>query len=246
MSEQEFLRYKGLKTKGRSNGFNLEGGVVVGYRKNYKPTDFQSFIAFFNDDRGWDKTDRSEEISFDDKGFFLGERTNGTFLYVSLDNLVIETENEEKELDLTKILNDCEGVELWSDIFGKCKLKSLVGDDDYEIVVLVLNTISYENEYEQFTKYGRFYDCYPNGKCMLWPSETCRDWSKFKKPIKLKEGDWVVCGWSVRDVVIRRYFKDDKCFNVDSSTTLDWTFIAPFEKYDPNLSDEELNKLSIV
>lgn len=99
---------------------------------------------------------------------------------------------------------------------------------------------------ESFDIKGRYKAEYSSGKCLLWPSETCRDWSKFKKPIKLKEGDWVVCGWSVRDVAIRRYFKDDKCFNADSSLTLDWTFIAPFEKYDPNLSDEELEKLSIV
>lgn len=100
MTEQEFLRYKGLKTKGGHMGFNFEGGIVVGYRKNYKPTDFQSFIAFFNDDRGWNEIEMTERIVLDD-------RTSGTFLYVSLDNLVIETDKEEKELDLTKILNDC-------------------------------------------------------------------------------------------------------------------------------------------
>ena len=153
---------------------------------------------------------------------------------------------ETKELNLCELLKGCEGMELWSDIFGKCKLESLNGDASYKIKVSGLNTNQENYACQSFTKYGRFYDCYPDGKCMLWPSETNRDWSKFKKPIKIKEGDWVVCGWSVRDVVIRRYFKDDKCFNVDSPLTLDWTFIAPFEKYDPNLSDEELKKLSIV
>lgn len=96
MTEKEFLRYKGLKTKGSRGGFNFEGGVVVGYRKNCKPTEFQSLIAFFNDDRGWDKKDRPEVIFFDDNGFFLGGLPNGTFLYVSLENLVLETEKEKK------------------------------------------------------------------------------------------------------------------------------------------------------
>ena len=240
MTEQEFLRYKGLKTKSSHGGCNFEGGVVVGYRKNYKPTEFQSFIAFFNDDRGWHKIEVTERVVLDD-------RPRGTFLYVSLDNLVFETEMEEKELDLTEILKGCEGVGLWSDICGKCKLEKIDKDSQYEVKVLVNREDGPDSDkYEAFTKEGKFYTHYKYGKCMLWPSETCRDWSKFKKPIKLKEGDWVVCGWSVRDVVIRRYFKDDKCFNVDSSLTFDWTFIAPFEKYDPNLSDEELQKLSIV
>ena len=236
MTEKECLRYKGLKTKGSYGEYNFEGGVVVGYRKNYEPTEFQSLIAFFNDDRGWDKADKSDVIFFDDNGFFLGGLPNGTFLYVSLENLVFETEKEEKELDLTKILNDCEGVELFSEVFGVGEVRKV---DNFVWVKSKKGFLHYFNPNGRLTYY-------PDGNCLLWPSETCRDWSQFKKPIKIKEGDWVVCGWSVRDVVIRRYFKDDKCFNVDSSTTLEWAFIAPFEKYDPTLSDDELLKLSIV
>lgn len=236
MTEKECLRYKGLKTKGSHGGYNFEGGVVVGYRKNYKPTEFQSLIAFFNDDRGWDKADKSDVIFFDDNRFFLGCLPNGTFLYVSPENLVIETEKEEKELDLTKILNYCEGVELFSEVFGVGEVHEV---DDFVCVKSKKGFLHY------FNPNGRLTYC-PDGNCLLWPSETCRDWSQFKKPIKIKEGDWVVCGWSVRDVVIRRYFKDNKCFNAEFSTTLEWAFIAPFEKYDPTLSDYELLKLSIV
>ena len=125
-------------------------------------------------------------------------------LYVDIEELMpIETQ----EIDLCEILKGCEGVELWSDIFGKCKfVESLSGDSDYEIVVLVLDTNSGDNEYEQFTKYGRFYDCYPSGKCMLWPSETNRDWSTFKKPIKIKEGDPVMCFNGIcNSWVLRKY-----------------------------------------
>jgi hypothetical protein len=245
MTEQEFLRYKGLKTKGSHGGCNFEGGVVVGYRKNHKPTEFQSLIAFFNDDRGWDKADRSEVIFLDDNGFFFGSLPNGTFLYVSLENLVFETEKEKKELDLAEILDGCKGVELWSDMFGKCKLSRIDPELTYQIKVETFKSNGKGCE-QCFSKQGKWNVDYPEGKCMLWPSETNRDWATFKKPTNIKEGDWVVCGWSVRDVVIRRYFKDDKCFNVDFSLTLEWAFIAPFEKYDPTLSDDELLKLSIV
>lgn len=236
MTEKEFLNYKGLKTKGSDKGCNFEGGIIVGYRKDCIPTEYQSLIAFFNDDRGWTDIESSEIVVLDVKGFFLGRIPNGTFLYVSLENLVIETEKEEKELDLTKILNDCEGVELFSEVFGVGEVHKV---DDFVCVKSKKGFLHYFNHNGRLTYY-------PDGNCLLWPSETCRDWSQFKKPIKIKEGDWVVCGWSVRDVVIRRYFKDDKCFNVDSSTTLEWAFIAPFEKYDPTLSDDELLKLSIV
>ena len=143
-------------------------------------------------------------------------------------------------MGLTSILKGCEGIELWSDICGRCNLDRINHDGLIRVLVNEVNSI-----WLNFLPDGRFYD-FEGAKFLLWPSETCRDWSKFKKPIKLKEGDWVVCGWSVRDVVIRRYFKDDKCFNADFSLTLEWAFIAPFEKYDPNLSDEELEKLSIV
>lgn len=144
---------------------------------------------------------------------------------------------EPKEIDICEVLKGCEGMELWSDIFGKCKLESLNGDDDYEIVVLVLDTNSGDNGYEQFTKYGRFYDCYQNCKCMLWPSETNRDWSTFKKPVKVLDDDWVACFESIESgFVVCRYGK----------LITDWKYIIPYDKFNLNLQEEELKKLSIV
>ena len=138
---------------------------------------------------------------------------------------------------LTSILKGCEGIELWSDICGRCKLESLDGGDHYEIEVLVLDTIDDDNGYEQFTKYGRFYWCYPNGKCMLWPSETNRDWSTFKKPVKVKDDDWVACFESIENgFVVCRYGK----------LITDWKYIIPYDKFNLNLQEEELKKLSIV
>ena len=134
-------------------------------------------------------------------------------------NFELLTSIEQPELDLCEILKGCEGVELWSDIFGKCRFESLDDDGDYEIVVSVFNTNSGNNKYEQFTKYGRFYDCYPDGKCILWPSETNRDWSTFKKPIK--EGIPCMCKNSDSDIWVLR-----------TERQASYTYCVPVENFD--------------
>ncbi len=139
-----------------------------------------------------------------------------------------------KVLDLTEILKGCEGVELWSDIFGKCKLLNTKGNCSYKIEVQVIDKDDDEDGFECFISDGKFYAGYTNGKCMLWPSETNRDWSTFKKPIK--DDDWVACCDRNNVAVILRY-KD---------VVMKWEHIIPFEKYNPTLTDEELKKLSIV
>jgi len=227
MTAEEFKKYEGCRTTGRVTGRDLEGGRIIGYDEN----DDETPLLAIDDTRGWGSPSMNDVVIPNDKDrkdYFDGKHK---YLWVRKNNVCIE-----KEFDLTKILRGCEGVELWSDICGKCKLESLVGDGDYEIVVLVLNTISYENEYEQFTKYGRFYDCYPNGKCMLWPSETNRDWSTFKSPVMVKDDDWVACtdGNGVYTVI--------KYGNISES----WKYIIPYDKFRPDLTEEDLKKLSIV
>ena len=82
----------------------------------------------------------------------------------------------DEPLDLTKILKGCEGVELWSDFCGICKLKKIHYDYSRPIVIK-----SKYSKHLFLMKDGKYYT---EGKCMLWPSETNRDWSTFKKPIK--------------------------------------------------------------
>ena len=111
-------------------------------------------------------------------------------LYVNIKDLnPIATQN----IDLCELLEGCEGIELWSDIFGRCKLLNTKGNCSYKIEVQVIDKDDDEDGFECFTTDGKFYTGYPNAKCMLWPSETNRDWSTFKKPIKIKEGDPVMC-----------------------------------------------------
>lgn len=229
MTAEEFKKYEGKRTTGRVSGYDLRGGIIIGYTDNTYPNELLAI-----DENGWTVPHWAHKAIIPNKEHekdYINGKKN--YLWVTVDNVIMD---EQKELDLTKILEGCEGVELWSDIFGKCKLESLDGDGDYKIIVLVLNVVSYENEYEQFTKYGRFYDCYPNGKCILWPSETNRDWSTFKKPVKVLDDDWVACtdGNGVYTVI--------KYGNISES----WKYIIPYDKFRPDLTEEDLKKLSIV
>lgn len=148
---------------------------------------------------------------------------------VDIENVKID---EQKELDLIGILKGCEGVELWSNVFGLCKLEIIVETARHPIVLSITNNVGV-NISECISKDGLYNNAY-NGECILWPSETNRDWSTFKKP--LKADDWVVecdgegCGH------INKY-----C-NINRT----WKYVIPFEKYNPTLTDEELKKLSIV
>ena len=133
---------------------------------------------------GWDISHKNSKlINFIDNSLV---KNNDKLWFASIDLL------KQEEFNLCELLKGCEGIELWSDIFGKCKLLNTKGGCSYKIEVKVIDKNDYENGFECFTTDGRFYEVYPNGKCMLWPSETNRDWSTFKKPIKIKEGDPVM------------------------------------------------------
>lgn len=134
----------------------------------------------------------------------------------------------EEESDLTKILEGCEGVELWSDFCGICKLKKIHYDYSRPIVIK-----SKYSKHLFLMKDGKYYT---EGKCMLWPSETNRDWSTFKKPVKVNDDDWFACtdGNGVYTVI--------KYGNISES----WKYIIPYDKFRPDLTEEDLKKLSIV
>ena len=67
-------------------------------------------------------------------------------------------------MDLTKLLKGKEGIELYSPIFGKCKLYRVDNDGPYPIGVLDNN-----NSYHQFTKEGYYlYNVNLNTECLLF------------------------------------------------------------------------------
>ena len=86
-----------------------------------------------------------------------------------------------KKLNLVEILKDCpKEWELYSPMFGKVKFRNIV-QGDYPIVVELSDTF-----YEGFSADGKFTQKY-DGECMLFPSKTQRDWSKFTAPWYKKE-----------------------------------------------------------
>ena len=87
----------------------------------------------------------------------------------------------DKKLNLVEILKDCpKDWELYSPMFGKVKFRNIV-QGDYPIVVELSDTF-----YEGFMADGKFTQKY-DGECMLFPSKTQRDWSKFTDPWYKKE-----------------------------------------------------------
>ena len=86
-----------------------------------------------------------------------------------------------KKLNLVEILKDCpKDWELYSPMFGKVNFRNIV-QGDYPIVVELSDTF-----YEGFMADGKFTQKY-DGECMLFPSKTQRDWSKFTAPWYKKE-----------------------------------------------------------
>lgn len=106
-----------------------------------------------------------------------------------------------ENLDLVKILWDCpRGTKLYSPLCGEVVLNSVNNYANYPIEV------NHNNSKLTFTRYGRLYDEFPDGECVLFPSKYQRDWSKFKAPVKkfdystLKPFDRVLVRDNDRDI----------------------------------------------
>ena len=82
-----------------------------------------------------------------------------------------------ENIDLTKILKNCpEGTKLWSDNYGIVYFMGI--DKSFDESVLTKRPDGYIAAY---TKQGWCSADFP-ANCLLWPSENCRDWSKFTAP----------------------------------------------------------------
>ena len=81
-----------------------------------------------------------------------------------------------ENLDLTKILDGCPpGTEFYHLFYGQVVLREVI-KDEYPIVLEPINTFICTT----FTKDGRLNNRY-DGECLLYPSKTQRDWSKFER-----------------------------------------------------------------
>lgn len=86
-----------------------------------------------------------------------------------------------ENLNLVEILKDCPREwKLYSPIYGEVLFANII-QDDYPIVVELSDTL-----YESFMANGKLSHKY-DGECMLFPSKTQRDWSKFTAPWYKKE-----------------------------------------------------------
>ena len=220
MTAEQFKKYEGKRTTGRVYGHDLSGGIIVGYTNDSFPNE----LLAIESNSGWTGPHWSNEAIIPNKEYendYLSGLKN--YLWVTVDNVIME---EEKELDLTEILKGCEGMVFYSTMVGYCRLIDVneyitigYGDDDDYIVL------------ESDGKYSI------DGECTVFPSKENRDWSTFKKPVKVNDGDWVVCGYDMTGFEIRKYF---------DTKSADFEYIIPYDKFRPDLTEEDLKKLSIV
>ena len=95
-------------------------------------------------------------------------------------------------INVAELLKDApKGTELWFTLYGKVKFMSVNFYETYPIQVRLDDTTV-----EKLDKYGRYYDHFEDGECVLFPSKDCRTWEGWKPHIesKFKVGDWIVRG----------------------------------------------------
>ena len=82
-----------------------------------------------------------------------------------------------ENIDLTKILKNCpKGFKLYSLVYGEVEFQKIELGLTLPIVIKLKNKII-----ERCGPYGKLLDNY-DGECILFPSKTQRDWSKFTAP----------------------------------------------------------------
>lgn len=81
-----------------------------------------------------------------------------------------------ENIDLTKILDGCPyGTKFYHLIFGWVALTGII-DGEYPIIIEPISNFRSSS----LTKDGRL-DAKYDGECLLYPSKTQRDWSKFER-----------------------------------------------------------------
>lgn len=173
MKAKEFFeRNKGEYFKIKDN-YSSEIARVVGYNE---------YSILVSKGKGW-KLDASlnQGISYIDKSLI---NKDDKLWFTQIECL---TPIDQPEIDLSKLLEGCEGMTFYSPIFGDVILININIYLGYPITVSLSDggTRSFDNN-------GLYLDIV-NAECMLFPSKENRDWSTFKKPNKIKDGTPVMC-----------------------------------------------------
>ena len=116
-----------------------------------------------------------KDLQFCSKDFYVDKdfvNNNEKIRLVDLIDLSTIKDKEQVELNLCELLKGCDGMAIYSPMFGECVISQLC---DY--IVVSKN----DANYVVFENNGKYCD---DGECLLFPSRENRDWSTFKKPIK--------------------------------------------------------------
>ena len=92
-----------------------------------------------------------------------------------------------ENIDLRKILKNCpKGTILYSLIHGYVEFSQIL-DKGSRVIEVISITSSGNRFIEYYTFRGQLHSVYNNDECVLFPSRTQRDWSKFTAPWYKKE-----------------------------------------------------------
>lgn len=107
----------------------------------------------------------------------------------------------ENKINIAEILRDCpKGTKLYSPLFGKCELESILADGKRIRIGYKYND---KEQYETFTHDGRFFGHLLETECVIFPSAEMRLWDKF-----FKRGDVLVCK-DFEEVVVFEGWKNE-------------------------------------
>jgi len=86
-----------------------------------------------------------------------------------------------ENINLCEILKDCpKNTKLWSSVYGYVWLKEII-DRKLTNTPIILTSPGFD-EIRLYND-GKYYNI-QESECIVFPSETQRDWSKFKAPVK--------------------------------------------------------------
>ena len=140
-------------------------------------------------------------------------------------------------MNIAEILKDApEGTKLYSPLFGEVKLEKV---SDTIIEVRAGKSVNI------FCKDGRYYQSYPNGECLLFPSKDKRNWDnvyflKDKAPVMVSDDGY---DWRLRN------FRDNHVANLldesgNTVTYCHWNYVVPISKF--NFEDLQSNILNAL
>lgn len=178
--ETYWLEYVGDDTYiGRSDNILNEKVVITPYQlDNYfsetAPSDFEKHLTeWFYGMRTWGLTAYGETCEN-----FCDSQAHKAAKRLLMYALTLNDDDMNENLNLYQILKDCpKGTKLWSPIWGDMVLKEI--DDNIPMIVLTVNGF---NDITLFPN-GTVYNL-KESECILFPSKSQRDWSKFKVPVK--------------------------------------------------------------